>query len=262
MQTPNPVTVSIITVCFNSASTIRDTIESVFTQTYSFIEYIIIDGASTDATMNIIDEYKSRIDHIISEPDKGIYDAMNKGIAKATGDIIGILNSDDFYENNQVIENIAQSFNDHPDSDLIFGDVIFVKPNQTDVITRHYSAHHFQPWKLRFGWMPPHPATFIKKTAYNQAGIYKLDYKISSDYEMFVRMLMVKKLRFTYLDKVLVRMRSGGVSSSGLKSNIILNSEIVKACRSNGIYTNLAMVLSKIPFKLLELIRKPSSIAT
>lgn len=259
MQPNSPASVSIITVCFNSAATIRDTLESVFAQTYPSIEYIIIDGASTDATLNIIDGYKSRIDHIISEPDRGIYDAMNKGIAKATGNIIGILNSDDFYENNQVIENVVKCFAEHPDSDLVFGDVVFVKPNRTDSITRHYSSHNFRAWKLRFGWMPPHPATFIRARAYQQTEPYKLDYKISADYEMFVRMLMVKQLHFTRLNKVLVRMRSGGVSSSGLKSNIILNAEIVKACRSNGIYTNLVMVLSKIPFKLLELIRKPSN---
>lgn len=253
--------ISIITVCYNSSTTIRDTIESVLAQTYPNIEYIIVDGASTDTTLNVIYPYSEGIAHIISEPDRGIYDAMNKGIELATGDIIGILNSDDFYQDSYVVDNVVHCFSNHPDSDLVFGDVVFVKPDQTNIITRHYSAHHFQPWKLRFGWMPPHPATFIRKIAYNQAGIYRLDYKISADYEIFVRMLMVKKLRFTYLNKVLVRMRSGGVSSSGFKSNIILNSEIVKACRSNGIYTNLAMVLSKIPFKLLELIRKPSSIA-
>jgi glycosyltransferase involved in cell wall biosynthesis len=252
--------ISIITVCYNSAATIRDTLESVLSQTYPNIEYIIVDGASTDATLAIIAEYRDRIAHLISEPDRGLYDAMNKGIRAATGDVIGILNSDDFYENNTVISDVAACFTANPHSDLIFGDIVFVNPAQLDTITRHYRAHHFRAWKLRFGWMPPHPATFIRQQAYQSVGLYALDYKISADYEMFVRMLLVKRLNFTRLDKVLVRMRAGGVSSAGIRSNIRLNAEIVKACRTNGIYTNIALVLTKIPFKLLELIRKPSKI--
>lgn len=251
--------VSIITVCYNSACTIQDTINSVLAQTYPDIEYIIIDGGSTDTTLDILARYKQYIDYIISEPDEGIYDAMNKGVKQATGEIIGILNADDIYQDAYVIEYIAQCFSDQPDANLVFGDLVFVRPKQPNRIIRHYRANHFQPWKLRFGWMPPHPATFIRKTAYDKVGLYKPDYRISADYEIFVRMLMVEKLHFTYLNKILVRMRSGGVSSSGLKSNIILNAEIVKACRSNGIYTNLAMVFSKIPFKLLELVFKPTN---
>lgn len=252
--------ISIITVCYNSSATIRDTIESVLAQTYADIEYIIVDGASTDATLSIITEYRERIAHIISEPDQGLYDAMNKGILAAKGDIIGILNSDDFYENNDVISDIADCFHKNPQSDLIFGDIVFVNPKQLDTVTRHYRSKHFRAWKLRFGWMPPHPATFIRKQAYQAVGLYALNYKISADYEMFVRMLMVNHLQFTQLDQVLVRMRAGGVSSAGIRSNIRLNAEIVKACRSNGIYTNILLVLTKIPFKLLELIRKPSNI--
>lgn len=253
--------ISIITVCYNSAATIRDTIESVLAQTHPNIEYIIVDGSSTDRTLAILAEYRDSIAHVISEPDSGLYDAMNKGILAATGDIIGILNSDDFYENNEVISDIANCFRKNPQSDLVFGDIVFVNPEQLDTITRHYRSKHFRAWKLRFGWMPPHPATFIRKQAYQAVGLYALDYKISADYEMFVRMLMVKRLQFTRLDKVLVKMRAGGVSSAGIRSNIRLNTEIVKACRSNGIYTNILLVLTKIPFKLLELVRKPSKIS-
>lgn len=254
--------ISILTVCFNSAVTIRDTIESVLAQTYPNIEYIIVDGASTDNTLAIIGEYQNSIARIISEPDQGLYDAMNKGIQAASGNIIGILNSDDIYENTNVISDIAAHFAAHPHSDLIFGDVVFVKPDQLDTVTRHYDAQHFKAWKLRFGWMPPHPATFIRKTAYQQIGLYSLDYKISADYEMFVRMLLVKRLTYTRINKVLVRMRAGGISSSGIRSNIRLNAEIVKACRTNGVYTNIALVLTKIPFKLFELVRKPASAST
>jgi glycosyltransferase involved in cell wall biosynthesis len=256
------VKISVITVCYNSAATIRDTLESVLAQTYPNIEYIIVDGASTDATLTIIAEYRNRIAHLISEPDQGLYDAMNKGIRVATGDVIGIINSDDFYENNTVISDVAACFTATPHSDLIFGDIVFVNPAQLETITRYYRAHHFRAWKLRFGWMPPHPATFIRKQIYQTVGLYALDYKISADYEMFIRMLMVNHLKFTHLDKVLVRMRAGGVSSAGIHSNIRLNAEIVKACRSNGIYTNIALVLTKTPFKLLELIQKPTKIST
>ncbi|MDA3834764.1 MAG: glycosyltransferase family 2 protein [Spirochaetales bacterium] len=250
--------ISIITVCYNSESTIRDTIESVLSQSYPDIEYIIVDGGSSDETVAIIDEYKDRIAIVVSEPDKGIYDAMNKGIKLATGDVVGILNSDDFYQNNGVIKDVVCQFDSFPDSDLVFGDVVFVVPDKLKKIVRYYRSSHFKPWKLRFGWMPAHPATFIKKHAYDQIGFYSLDFEISSDYEMFVRLLLVHKLRFSRMNKVLVRMRMGGVSTAGIKSRLLLNKEIVRACRGNGVYTNLLFVLSKFPFKLMELFHRPS----
>jgi glycosyltransferase involved in cell wall biosynthesis len=249
--------ISIITVSYNSAATIRDTIESVLSQGYKDIEYIVVDGASKDSTMTIVNEYSDRISKIVSEPDKGIYDAMNKGISLATGDVIGILNSDDFYETNEVIDSVVKSFVSSPDSQLIFGDIVFVNADDLNTVTRFYGAGHFRAWKLRFGWMPPHPATFVRAEAYKITGPYSVKYKISADYEMFVRLLLVHKLKFVRLDKILVRMRAGGVSTSGVKSSLHLNKEIVQACRRNGVYTNLLMVLSKIPFKLLEYVRRP-----
>lgn len=249
--------ISIITVCYNSESTIRDTIESILAQTYSDIEYIIVDGASSDGTMAIVDEYKDFIATVVSEPDKGIYDAMNKGIELATGDVVGILNSDDFYQNNDAIQDIVCQFNSFPDSDLVFGDVVFIAPDNLEKIVRFYRSDHFKPWKLRFGWMPPHPASFIKKRAYDQVGVYSLDYTISSDYEMFVRLLLVHRLSFSRINKILVRMRAGGVSTASIKSRLLLNKEIVQACKDNGVYTNLLFVLSKLPFKLMELFHEP-----
>ena len=248
-----PMKVSIITVCYNSVGTIRDTIESVLAQSYPDIEYIIVDGASMDRTMAIIDEYKEHIAKVVSEPDKGIYDAMNKGIKLATGDVIGILNSDDFYSNNDVVRDVFYQFDLFPNSYLVFGDVVFVASDNLAKITRCYRSNHFRPWKLRFGWMPAHPATFIKRRAYDRAGSYSLDFKISSDYEMFVRLLLVHKLCFSKINKVLVRMRTGGVSNVDIKSRLLLNKEIVQACRKNGIYTNLVFVLLKLPIKLMEL---------
>ncbi|TDF81204.1 glycosyltransferase family 2 protein [Pseudomonas sp. H9] len=249
--------ISIVTVSYNSAATIRDTIESVLSQSYKDIEYIIVDGGSKDGTMTIVEEYRDKISSVISEPDKGIYDAMNKGIALATGDVIGILNSDDYYEADDAVEAVALSFRAAPESSVIFGDIVFVSPDDLTKVTRFYGAAHFRSWKLRFGWMPPHPATFIRADAYKMVGPYSLQYKISADYEMFVRLLLVCKQKYTRLDKVIVRMRAGGVSTSGFKSSMRLNSEIVQACRRNGVYTNLLMVLSKIPFKLLEYVKRP-----
>lgn len=253
--------ISIITVAYNSAATIRDTIDSVMRQTHSDIEYIVIDGASKDETMAIVGEYSGRIAKVISEPDKGLYDAMNKGISMATGDVIGILNSDDFFETDQSLEAVVRAFEANPQAQLAFGDIVFVEADDIATVTRYYGAAHFRPWKLRFGWMPPHPGTYVRKEAYAQVGKYSTQYRISADYEMFVRLLLVKKLPWARIDDVLVRMRAGGVSTAGLRSSIKLNAEIVQACRRNGIYTNMAMVLSKLPFKLLEYIRRPRSVS-
>ncbi|WP_432210126.1 glycosyltransferase family 2 protein [Marinobacter alkaliphilus] len=249
--------VSVITVCFNSAETIEGTLAAVSSQTYPDTEHVIIDGGSSDGTVDRVRTRVRESDVLVSEPDEGLYDAMNKGVALAKGDIVGILNSDDFYESEDVISSVVRVFAENPDVDVVFGDVVFVAPEDLLRVTRYYGAEHFRPWKLRFGWMPPHPATFVRKSAYERVGKYRLDMRIAADYDMFVRWLLVAGLKWKYLDKVLVRMRAGGVSTSGFRSSIRLNREIVRACRDNGVYTNLLFVLSKIPFKLLELIRRP-----
>lgn len=245
---------SIITVCFNSDKTIRDTIESVLSQQYSDIEYIIINGASTDKTQAIINEYADCIDVVVNELDRGIYDAMNKGLSLATGDWIGFLNADDFYSDKSVLCTIAEQFQASPDSDLVYGDVIFVDQKNQSQVIRHYRSANFKAWKLRFGRMPPHPGTFITRRAYESVGKYSLEYQISADYEMFVRLLLVHRFKLTRLDRVLVKMRAGGLSTSGIRSSFILNQEIIKACRNNGVYTNWLLVLSKLPLKLMELL--------
>lgn len=254
---PNYPKISVVTVCFNSAATIRDTLESVQNQTYPNIEHVIIDGGSSDGTMDIIREYEDKLGAYVSEPDKGLYDAMNKGIRIATGDIIGILNSDDFFEKPDVIAVIAKEFQKEAGVDIVFGNVVFVTPPDLHKVTRFYNSGHFRSWKLRFGWMPAHPATFVRRSVYEKFGAYRNDLKISADYEMFVRWLYRGKLRYRWVNRVIVRMRAGGVSTRGFKASLLLNREIVRACRENGLYTNLALVLSKIPFKLFELLRKP-----
>jgi len=226
-------------------------------QSYPDIEYIVVDGASVDATMDIVNEYRSVIARVVSEPDKGLYDAMNKGIAMASGDVVGILNSDDFFETDDALASVAEAFKSNPEAQLAFGDIVFVNGGDLTKVTRFYGAAHFKPWKLRFGWMPPHPGTFVRREAYKLVGEYSTQYRISADYDMFVRLLLVHKQKYVRINKTLVRMRAGGVSTSGLRSSFKLNSEIVQACRRNGIYTNMAMVLSKLPFKLMEYVKRP-----
>ena len=249
--------VSIITVCFNSERTIARAVNSVQSQSYSNVEHIIIDGNSSDNTLAIVNELATSGTRVVSEPDNGIYDAMAKGVELASGDIVGILNSDDFYADDRCIEDIVEAFLRNGDVSMIFGDVVFVGADSSS-ITRYYSSVNFRPWKLRFGWMPPHPATFVREEVYRLCGNYKQDYRISADYERFVHWLMIKKLTYERLDRVIVVMQEGGVSTQDLANRILLNREIVKACRTNGVYTNLFLLLFKFPFKLLELYRRPS----
>jgi glycosyltransferase involved in cell wall biosynthesis len=186
-----------------------------------------------------------------------MYDAVNKGINLATGDLITILNSDDVYSNDNVISEVVKQFERSPKSDILFGDFVLVDQKNLQKLRRYYSPRKFKPWKLRFGWMPPHPGSFVKRDVYMQYGLYLQDYKIAADYEMFVPLLLTNRLKYIYFRKILVLMRLGGLSTVGILSNILLNREIVKACRSNGVYTNLVFLVFKIPFKLLEYINLP-----
>jgi glycosyltransferase involved in cell wall biosynthesis len=250
--------ISIVTVTYNSDETIRDTIESILSQDYPNIEYIVIDGGSKDGTIEIIESYGSQISKFISEPDRGMYDAMNKGIRLATGDIIGILNSDDFYADNSIISNVVNTFIESG-SDSIFGDLVYVNSSNLAKVTRYYSSAHFHPKLFAYGWMPAHPTFFVKRWAYEQYGVFQTNYKIAADYELLTRFLSKHNLSYTYLPQVMVRMRTGGASTTNLMSNWILNSEIIRACTENGIQTNWFKVLSKYFKKVFQLIRRPPS---
>jgi glycosyltransferase involved in cell wall biosynthesis len=247
--------VSIITVVWNNKTTIKDAIDSVLGQTYENIEYIIVDGASSDGTVEIVQSYGDKITKFISESDKGLYDAMNKGIGLATGDIVGILNSDDFYIDNNVCERVVKEF-EEKQVDSVYADLVFVKPENLDKTVRYYDSSHFSPEKFAYGWMPAHPTFFVKKEVYDKYGVFKINYKIAADYELLVRFLAKNKINYSYIKKPIVKMRTGGASTSGIKSNYILNKEIIKACKENDIYTNWLMVLSKYPTKILELFRR------
>jgi len=241
--------VSIITVSFNSVKTIECTINSVLSQDFPEIEYIVVDGGSSDGTVNIIQKYQNRIGKWVSEKDRGMYDAMNKGIAMATGDVIGILNSDDVYMNTHVISDLM-ALMDQQKAKVVFADLILVDQVDDKKVLRYYDSGHFHPDKFKYGWMPAHPTVFVKRELYEAVGQFSTTYQIAADYEMLIRILAIQRARYAYLPKPVVRMRSGGASTAGLSRNWILNKEIVRACKENGIYSNMAMLLLKIPAKL------------
>lgn len=249
--------ISIITATYNSAATIRDTLESVLNQTYKDIEYWIIDGASADGTMDIVRGYEEAFGgrlHWISEPDKGIYDAMNKGIERATGDVVGILNSDDFFTSNDVLAVVAETFNNEKEIDAMYGDIHFVKPDNLKKCVRYYSSKMFRPWLMRWGYMPAHPSFYCKKGIYDKYGLYSLDYKICSDFDMMVRLLYKYRIKTKYVSKDFVTMRTGGISTSKFSHRMLITKEDAIACRRNGLYSNFLMCSSKYFTKVFEFI--------
>ena len=256
--------VSIITIVYNNKETILEAINSVLAQDYCDIEYVIVDGASTDGTVEVVDKAirinSDRNIKFISESDSGIYDAMNKGIDLANGDIVGILNSDDLYYDKHCISIVMNEFQ-NKNTDSIFADLVYVRPNNPYKVVRYYSSANFIPKKFAYGWMPAHPTFFVKRKCYEKYGKYKTNYIIAADYELLVRFFTTFNISYSYIPKVLVRMRVGGVSTKSCKSNWILNREIVRACSENGIKTNLIKVLSKYPSKIFYSIIKPRCIS-
>jgi glycosyltransferase involved in cell wall biosynthesis len=248
--------ISVITVCFNSAETILDTLESVASQTFRDIEHIIIDGGSTDGTLALLRSWNKHSFRLVSEPDHGIYDAMNKGIRLATGDIIGILNADDFYADNHVFAKIANLLS-YKQNDAVFADLVFVKPNNLSKVVRYYRAANFNTYKFAYGWMPPHPTFFVKREIYERYGTFKTDYRIAADFELLARFMVKHRISYCHLPEVIVKMRTGGASTKNLKSNWILNKEIVRACSENKITTNIFKVYSKYFIKIFQLVGRP-----
>lgn len=249
--------ISIITATFNSGATVRDTIESVLKQTHSDIEYLIVDGASKDNTIDIVKELEPKFGgrlHYISEPDKGIYDAMNKGIKMATGDVVGILNSDDFFTSDDVIARVADAFAKENDIDAVYGDIHFVKDENLEKCTRYYSSKSFRPWMLRCGFMPAHPSFYCKKAVFERYGLYDLQYRTSSDFEMMVRLLGKYKIKTKYLPMDFVTMRAGGESTAGLASKKKVNNDISRSLKAHGIYTNQMFQGVRYAWKACELI--------
>ncbi|WP_200980062.1 glycosyltransferase family 2 protein [Echinicola sp. 20G] len=246
--------VSIITVTFNSEETLQGTIDSVQSQDYPNIEYIVIDGKSKDRTVDIIKDNQAVISKWISESDKGLYDAMNKGIQMATGDVVGIINSDDFYHRKDAISSIVKGLKES-NAECVFGDVDFVRPKNLNKVIRHYSSKRFAPWKFRLGYMPAHPTFYTYKRNFEKFGYYKTDYRIAADFELLIRFLFKEKLSFKYIPETILRMRTGGTSTASVKSTLIINKENKRALKENGIYGNYLMLTSRYFTKILEFIR-------
>jgi len=255
------MTISIITVTFNSARTVRDTIESVLKQSHPDIEYIVMDGGSQDNTVDIIKGYEPKFNgrlKWVSQKDKGMYDAMNNGIKMATGEVVGIINSDDFYHHDDIIAKVNEAFEKN-DIEALYGDVRFVNEDNLDKTVRYYSSKNFAPWRFRWGFMPAHPTFFTYKHNFDKYGYYKYDYHIAADYELLIRFLYSNRLKSMYLPEDFMKMRTGGRSTASWRSNIILNQEIIRGCKENGIWTCMPMLFLKYFIKGFELINTKSN---
>jgi len=241
--------VSIITSVYNNKETIEDSIKSVLSQTHEDIEYILVDGASNDGTVDIIKKYKDKISFFVSERDSGIYDGLNKGIELATGDIVAFLHSDDIYNDENVIKEIVELFKSE-DVDSVYGDLVYVDKVDTSKIFRYWKSGEFTVERLKKGWMPPHPTFFVKRELYEKYGKFDLSFKIAADYDFMLRMLGKYQISTAYLPKVLYKMRVGGASNRSIKNIIQKSKEDIKALRNNKIggYSTLFMKnVVKIP---------------
>lgn len=244
--------ISIITTCFNRKATIRNAVESVLAQDYPGIEYIVVDGASTDGTTDIVREYGGRIAKIISEPDRGMYEAINKGIRAATGDVVGLLHSDDFFYDNHVVSRIAERM-EKTGADFLYGDGLFVDGGDTDRIVRNWIGGKYRTWKVRHGWLPLHPTCYIKRDVMLRRGLYNETYKIAADSDLLLRYLMGGDITVTYLDCYIVKMRMGGLSTDNARRRQMWHEDI-RMYHSHGINPVIAKI-EKMMWKVPQFVR-------
>ena len=247
--------ISLITATYNSAETLRDTMQSVLNQTFKDVDYIIVDGGSKDTTMDIVKEFKPKFEgrlRWVSEKDKGIYDAMNKGVKMAQGNIVGILNSDDFFASDHVLEKVNDAFTENPAIDGIYADVRYVDWNDTSKKVRMFSGKDFKREKLCWGKMPPHPSFYVKRECYDKFGLYSLDYPICADYDMFVKMIWEGNINTLYINDVFVNMRSGGTSSNGIKVHKKIMKERMLCVREHKMPSNFFMQISRYIEKIFS----------
>ena len=245
---------SIITVTYNSERTLRDTMESILSQTFQDFEYIIVDGASKDATLDIIREYEPRFQgkmRYVSEPDKGIYDAMNKGFAMATGDVIGILNSDDFFTSDDVLLAVVDGFAGEY-VDAVYADIHYVNTDDLTKCVRYYSSSVFRPWMMRFGMIPAHPSFYCRKAVYDQYGSFDTTYRIAADFEILLRLIFIHRIRTRYVKKDFVTMRLGGASTTGYGSWSLIMKEHLQIMKQHGVMTNRFLLSLRYIYKLFE----------
>lgn len=247
--------VSIITATYNRDTTISKAISSIKNQDYEDIQIIVIDGKSSDKTVSIVKPMLNDKDILKSEEDEGIYDALNKGINLADGDIIGFLHSDDLYFDKNVISKVINAFS-KKDINVVYGDACFFAAGKTEKIVRRYVSGKFSVKNLAWGKMPAHPAIFIRREIFDQIGFFKTNFQIAGDYEFLSRLALYPKLKYIYMKEIFIKMQVGGISTSGLRNTILLNKEIMKALKLNSIYTNIFMLLSKYPSKIIQFLWK------
>ncbi|MEL4869147.1 glycosyltransferase family 2 protein [Pantoea agglomerans] len=246
--------VSIITATYNSEKILADTLNSVESQTYQNIEYIIVDGASTDGTLELINRLSSRVTKIVSEKDKGIYDALNKGVKMATGDVIGFIHSDDILANPDIVEKIVNEFH-FSNADLVYGDLVFIDRENTSKIKRYWRSGEFRKSKISFGWAPPHPSFYMKKKLYQDNGLFDLNFKIAADYDQMIRMLQRDNIKVSYLNEIFVKMRLGGESTK-IENAISSTQEIISIMKKHQINWRFAILYRKLA-KCMQLFLKP-----
>jgi glycosyltransferase involved in cell wall biosynthesis len=251
--------VSIITVAYNAADTIADTIESVAQQDHVDIEHIIIDGASSDGTIEIVDRYRESLAIVVSEPDQGIYDAMNKGLRMATGEIVGMLNADDIYADNGVISRVAGVFAEDEGLDGVYGDIVFVNRQSPQKTVRYWKSRPYRDGLFEKGWMPPHPTFFVRSEVYRRYGDFDTRFRIQSDFDLCMRFMAIHHVRTRYLPGVMVKMRMGGVTSSGPVNVIKGNIEAYNACRKNGLKVSPLFIARKILSRVPQFLRRPAA---
>lgn len=249
--------VSLITVCYNSDKYIKDTFLSVLEQDYPNIEYVVVDGNSTDTTLSLIKEYEPRFEgrmKWVSEPDKGLYDAMNKGINMASGDIIGMLNSDDFFTSKDIISKVVAAFQKEG-CEAVYGDIHFVNPDDLGKSVRYYSSAVFKPSLMRVGMMPAHPTFYAYKSSFEKCGYYAPGYKIAADFELLLRFIFIHKLKIHYLPLDFVTMRTGGLSTESNQNRVLIMKDHLKAFKEHGIFTNRFILSTRYFYKIFELIQ-------
>lgn len=248
--------ISIITVCRNSADTIGHTLEAVHSQSHPALEHIVVDGKSTDGTQNLVAHYNGRVAKFISEPDEGIYDAMNKGICLAKGDVIGCLNADDIYADDHVISDVAATF-ERQEIDAVYGDLLYVRRDDTTKVTRYWKAGEYFPGAFRLGWVPPHPTFFCRRELFEKFGYYGIHYRIAGDFELMLRLIERNRIRVGYIQRPLVRMRVGGRANT-IRGVLRGNREILQAFADNGLRPSPGLLLRKPFVKLGQIARRRS----
>ncbi len=249
--------ISIVTVCFNAAKTIGETLDSVARQSHPNVEHIIVDGASTDGTLDVIRRHRVRVTKLLSEPDRGIYDAMNKGIAMASGEIVGTLNADDVYADDTVLSQVAAVFADSA-VDACFADLVYVDQHDPGRVIRYWKSGDYREGLFERGWMPAHPTFFVRRRVYEQHGGFDLSFPRQADFDLTMRFLAVHKIKSVYVPNIWVRMRMGGVSNNSVRGVIKGNLEAYRACRKNSLKVSPLFILRKVASRIPQFFQKPA----